>query len=110
MESAELRELLTPEGVALLNSLPEYTTNTDVLKMVASLRKDGNSPSLVATVLTQAKLRSKAATKFGDFAQRMLFTEAGLEQATRLPVAADTLPPSSISRQKYSSASPSSPV
>ena len=88
MESAELRELLTPEGVGLLNSLPEYTTNTDVLKMVATLRKDGNSPSLVATVLTQAKLRSKAATKFGDFAQRMLFTDAGLEQATRLPVAA----------------------
>ncbi|MFA9276746.1 MAG: SAM-dependent methyltransferase [Rhodoluna sp.] len=88
MESAELRELLTPEGVALLDSLPAYTSNTDVLKMVANLRKDGNSPSLVATVLTQAKLRGKAVTKFGDFAQRMLFTEAGLEQATRLPVAA----------------------
>jgi hypothetical protein len=88
MESAELRELLTPEGVALLDSLPAYTSSTDVLKMVASLRKDGNSPSLVATVLTQAKLRGKAVAKFGDFAQRMLFTEAGLEQATRLPVAA----------------------
>ena len=88
MESAELRELLTPEAVTLLDSLPAYTSNTDVLKMVAQLRKEGNSPSLVATVLTQAKLRSKAATKFGDFANRMLFTEAGLEQATRLPVAA----------------------
>jgi SAM-dependent methyltransferase len=88
MESAELRELLTPEGVALLNSLPAYNSSTDVLKMVAQLRKDGNSPSLVATVLTQAKLRGKAVAKFGDFAERMLFTEAGLEQATRLPVAA----------------------
>lgn len=88
MESAELRELLTPEGVALLDSLPAYTSTTDVLKMVANLRKDGNSPSLVATVLTQAKLRGKAVAKFGDFAGRMLFTEAGLEQATRLPVAA----------------------
>ena len=88
MESAELRELLTPEGVALLDSLPAYTSTTDVLKMVAKLRKDGNSASLVATVLTQAKLRGKAEAKFGDFAQRMLFTEAGLEQATRLPVAA----------------------
>lgn len=88
MESAELRELLTPEGVALLDSLPAYTSTTDVLKMVSHLRKDGNSPSLVATVLTQAKLRGKAVAKFGDFAQRMLFTEAGLEQATRLPVAA----------------------
>ncbi len=88
MESAELRELLTPEGVALLDSLPAYTSTTDVLKMVAKLRKDGNSASLVATVLTQAKLRGKAVTKFGDFSERMLFTEAGLEQATRLPVAA----------------------
>ena len=59
MESAELRELLTPEGVALLDSLPPYTSSTDVLKIVAALRKDGNSASLVATVLTQAKLRGK---------------------------------------------------
>ena len=54
MESAELRELLTPEGVELLDSLPPYTSSTDVLKIVAALRKDGNSASLVATVLTQA--------------------------------------------------------
>lgn len=88
MESAELRELLTPEGHALLNSVPEYTSTTDVLKIVSSLRKAGNSASLVASVLTQAKLRAKATAKFGEFANRMLFTEAGLEQATRLPVAA----------------------
>ena len=88
MESAELRELLTPEGLALLNSLPEYSSTTDVLKIVSELRKAGNSASLVASVLTQAKLRAKAQSKFGDFASTMLFTEAGLEQATRLPVAA----------------------
>ena len=88
MESAELRELLTPEGLALLNSLPEYSSTTDVLKIVSELRKAGNSASLVASVLTQAKLRAKAQAKFGDFASTMLFTEAGLEQATRLPVAA----------------------
>lgn len=88
MESAELRELLTPEGLALLNSLPEYSSATDVLKIVSELRKAGNSASLVASLLTQAKLRAKAQSKFGDFASTMLFTEAGLEQATRLPVAA----------------------
>jgi len=33
-------------------------------------------------------LRAKAEGKFGPFASRMLFTEAGLEQATRLQVAA----------------------
>jgi SAM-dependent methyltransferase len=88
MESAELRELLTAEAITLLDSLPTYSSSTDVLKTVSELRKAGHSPSLVASVLTQAKLRAKATTKFGEFAQRMLFTEAGLEQATRLPVAA----------------------
>jgi len=88
MESTELRELLTADGITLLDSLPPYTAATDVLRTVSDLRKAGHSPSLVATVLTQAKLRHKAESKFGEFAQRMLFTEAGLEQATRLQVAA----------------------
>jgi SAM-dependent methyltransferase len=39
-------------------------------------------------VLTQLQLRRRAVAKFGDFAQQLLFSEAGLEQATRLPVAA----------------------
>jgi hypothetical protein len=39
-------------------------------------------------VVTQARLRTKARAKFGEFADRMLFTRAGLEQATRLAVAA----------------------
>jgi SAM-dependent methyltransferase len=39
-------------------------------------------------VLSQSKLRARASAKFGPFADRMLFTEAGLEQATRLRVAA----------------------
>ena len=45
-------------------------------------------PALVAAVLSQSKLRARARAKFGEFASRMLFTEAGLEQATRLQVAA----------------------
>ena len=88
MERSELVELLSAEGLRLLDSLPPYRTEQDVLKTVADLRKAGHSPGLVAAVLTQARLRSKAATKFGPFADQMLFTEAGLEQATRLPVAA----------------------
>lgn len=88
MEPREIAQLLTPEGMKLLGSLPAYRTSTDVLQMVSSLRKQGHDPSLVATVLTQAKLRSKARGKFGEFAAHMLFTEAGLEQATRLQVAA----------------------
>lgn len=88
MDVAELRVLLSPEGLRLLDELPEYSTAGDVVRTVSELRKAGHPPALVAAVLAQSKLRARAAAKFGPFAQRMLFTEAGLEQATRLSVAA----------------------
>jgi len=88
MERSELVALLSPEGLRLLDSLPPYRSEKDVLRIVSDLRKQGHSPALVAAVLTQSKLRRKAQAKFGDFASSMLFTEAGLEQATRLTVAA----------------------
>ncbi|MFF2494435.1 SAM-dependent methyltransferase [Agromyces sp. NPDC058064] len=88
MERTELVELLSPEGLRLLDGLPEWDSKADIVKTVAALRRQGHPASLVATVLSQAKLRAKAAAKFGPFAARMLFTEAGLEQATRLQVAA----------------------
>ncbi|HEX6955450.1 MAG TPA: class I SAM-dependent methyltransferase [Agromyces sp.] len=88
MERAELVELLSSEGLGLLDSLPAWTSRSDVVKTVADLRRQGHSPGLVAAVLTQSRLRAKARAKFGEFADRMLFTEAGLEQATRLRVAA----------------------
>lgn len=74
--------------MALLDSLPEWTSQTDPLASVSALRKAGHSPELAAAVLTQSRLRAKARGKFGEFAGRMLFTEAGLEQASRLRVAA----------------------
>ena len=88
MDASELTTLLTPEALRLLRDLPPYENETDVLALVSRLRKDGHAPDLVATILTQARLRKKAAAKFGPFAQAMLFTQAGLEQATRLEVAA----------------------
>ncbi|GAA1786701.1 class I SAM-dependent methyltransferase [Agromyces lapidis] len=88
MERSELVELLSPEGLRLLDGLPEWDSKADIVKTVAALRRQGHPASLVATVLSQAKLRAKASAKFGPFAARMLFTEAGLEQATRLQVAA----------------------
>ena len=88
MDATELRELLTTEGLRLLDSLPPFDSGADVLRTVATLRKEGHAPALVAAVLNQSKLRSRAMPKFGPFAERMLFTEAGLEQATRLKVAA----------------------
>ena len=88
MRDDEVRQLLTTEGLRLLDSIPPYRSGADVLRVSAELRKAGHPPALVAAVLTQARLRERARAKFGEFADRMLFTEAGLEQATRLPVAA----------------------
>lgn len=88
MDRAELVELLSPEGLRLLDSLPAYEAGADVVRTVSALRKAGHPPALVNAVLYQSRLRAKAVPKFGDFASRMLFTEAGLEQATRLRVAA----------------------
>lgn len=87
MERQELVELLSAEGIALLNSV-SIDSKADLVKLVSTLRGKGHSPNLVAAVLTQAKLRKRAVTKFGEFASNMLFTEPGLEQASRLAVAA----------------------
>ena len=83
-----MRELLTVEGLRLLDAIPPYGAGVDVVRLSSQLRREGHPPSLVAAVLTQARLREKAVSKFGPFASRMLFTAAGLEQATRLSVAA----------------------
>jgi SAM-dependent methyltransferase len=85
---SQIDKLLTPEGLALLRPLEAQNLKTEPIKLIEKLRKAGHDPELVSQVLTQLKLRSKATSKFGDFAQQMLFTEPGLEQATRLNVAA----------------------
>jgi SAM-dependent methyltransferase len=85
---AELTALLTPEGLRLLDAQDPIETTADAAAAVSRLRKAGHSPDLVSAIVTQARLRTRAEAKFGDFAVRMLFTRAGLEQATRLAVAA----------------------
>lgn len=87
MSTDAISPLLTVEGWELLSSLGPYK-EADSLKLNESLRKAGHSPELVAAALTQARLRAKAEAKFGEFAHQMLFTQAGLEQATRLSIAA----------------------
>ena len=88
MEIGELRTLLTSEGLELLDGVGTIETTADAAREVSRLRGAGHSPDLVAAVVTQARLRARAETKFGEFARRMLFTRAGLEQATRRGVAA----------------------
>ena len=87
MDAAGLSLLLSEQGWALLTALPPYD-EARVMALSTRLQAEGLDPALVAAALTQSKLRARARAKFGDFADGMLFTSAGLEQATRLPVAA----------------------
>lgn len=80
--------LLTPEATRLLGEVGPLDAKADVVRLVSRLRAEGHDATLVAAVLTQAKLRRRGEAKFGEFANSMLFTEAGLEQASRLSVAA----------------------
>jgi hypothetical protein len=87
MDLALLRRLTTGEGWGLLQSLPPYD-EAAALPLQQRLRAAGFEPDLVAAALNQARLRAKAVDKFGEFARGMVFTSDGLEQATRLSVAA----------------------
>jgi hypothetical protein len=87
MDLAGLASLLTPEGWALLEALPAYDEQT-AIRLGEHLRELGHDPVTVAAALTQSRLRQRGQAKFGAFAAGMLFTPDGLEQATRLEVAA----------------------
>jgi len=88
MDAQGFIKLAGPEGQALLEKVGPLESKTDLVKLVSRLRKDGHDPGLIANVLTQIKLRRKAQAKFGEFADSMFFTQEGLEQASRLSVAA----------------------
>ncbi|OZB82763.1 class I SAM-dependent methyltransferase [Microbacterium sp. 13-71-7] len=88
MDMSELRTLLTPEALRMLDALGPIASTDAAARAVMRLRAEGHSPEFVSAVVGQARLRTKAMAKFGEFAERMLFTRAGLEQATRLGVAA----------------------
>lgn len=77
---------LAGSGQALLRQLPAYREE-QVLAWSARLRQEGHDPDLVAAVLSQARLRARAADRLGPWAERLLLTPEGLEQATRRPVA-----------------------
>ncbi|HET9656594.1 MAG TPA: SAM-dependent methyltransferase [Kineosporiaceae bacterium] len=87
MDLEGISALLTAEGWALLESLPPYA-EAGAIGLAERLRREGHPPVLVSAAMTQARLRAAARDKFGPFADGMLFTPAGLEQATRLSVAA----------------------
>ncbi|MGW0731013.1 class I SAM-dependent methyltransferase [Streptomyces sp. NPDC002851] len=79
--------LLTDEGRALLAELRDYDPAQE-LALATRLRRD-HPADLVSAALGQARLRQRAAAKFGAAdAGRMFFTPNGVEQATRASVAA----------------------
>lgn len=88
MDNSELAALLTPEALRLLDAVGSISSTDEAAAAVTRLRREGHSPELVSAVVGQARLRTRATAKFGDFAERMLFTRAGLEQASRLSIAA----------------------
>ncbi len=87
MDPETLSLLLSRDGWALLGALPPYDEGR-AMALAERLRREGIDPRLVAGALTQSRLRAQGRAKFADFADGMLFTPAGLEQATRLSVGA----------------------
>lgn len=86
MDPQTAAALLNPDVLAVLDSI-EYS-RAEEMQTQQRLRKQGLAPEVAAAVMTQAQLRVEARSKFGPFADSMLFTRDGLGQATRLPVAA----------------------
>lgn len=88
-------ELRSEAGDLLLARIAELTAQGASLdeagrRLRAESGASGSGPfdsALLAAALTETGLRAKAAPKFGELSDRMLFTQAGLEQASRLPVA-----------------------
>ncbi|MFC7218900.1 methyltransferase domain-containing protein [Streptomyces polyrhachis] len=81
----DLAALRSPEGRALLAELRDHDPG-QALALATRLRRD-HPVELVSAALTQARLRQRAAAKFGADAGRMYFTPGGVEQATRTVVA-----------------------
>ena len=81
--------LLSEEGWKLLSTIdPSMVATKDAAwSLNEKLRKDGHDPQVVRAVIAQTELRFKARVKFGPFADSLIFTPAGLEQATRLTIA-----------------------
>ena len=91
VEPADVALLTSPAGRALLAALPRYAA-AEALALGERLRASGHPPALVAAALTQARLRTRAAERWGTAAEpllrHLLLTPEGAEQATRPSVAA----------------------
>ena len=80
-ESGWIDALRSPDGLRVLDELSRHTLHAnEELRLLTGLRQRYPA-SLVATALVQAKLRVRARSKFTR-ADRMFFSQSGLEQAS----------------------------
>lgn len=80
--------LFAPDAHERLTDLERaLNAGSSAFSLGGRLREQGVPGDEVAALLTQLDLRRKATSKFGEEARRMLFTQAGLEQASRAAVA-----------------------
>ncbi|MFG3252223.1 methyltransferase domain-containing protein [Streptomyces sp. NPDC048172] len=86
MELEIFERLLGGEGQELLEELRAYDPGDELA--VATRLRQTHDAALVSAALGQARLRQRAAGKFGADAARMYFTAHGAEQSTRTAVAA----------------------
>lgn len=83
------QSLLTPQGADRLATVTHLIGGGATFAAAGQqLRDEGVPPDEVSATLAQVELRQKARAKFGEAASHLLFTPAGLEQATRALVAA----------------------
>jgi SAM-dependent methyltransferase len=87
VEIDDFAALLEPAGQRLLAELSGFAYSETGALALASKLRERYPAALVATGLTQARLRSRAEAKFGSAAATMYFTDQGLEQSTRRSVA-----------------------
>jgi SAM-dependent methyltransferase len=86
VEVSTAQFLLTPEGRALVTEVAAELDNNRELAVAERFRRR-HPADRVAAALTQVELRTRAQEKFGADAAVLLFTPAGLEQATHRLVA-----------------------
>jgi len=77
----------SPVAITLATELMQKLDRNNELSLITEYRKAGVEPELLRFAINQAALKKRGTQKFGDLATDLLFTEAGLEQATRLEVA-----------------------
>jgi len=88
VDPADVELLLEPAGRRALVLASEWmSVHAEPLAAVEAVRRDGADARLASLAVTQAVLRVRARPRFGTDADLMLWTEVGLEQATRRTVA-----------------------